>query len=121
MGGFVLLQVAETPTKKHRRATKAQHALRIDTVYGMLCDGKSRSSILLSAAEMWEVSERTTDDYIQAARKKLQEDSSITREALMAEAFAGYRQVRQSAERRGQLMAALKAIENMTALAGINK
>ena len=121
MGGFVLLQVAETPTKKRNRATKAQLALRIDTIYGMLCDGKSRSSILLATAEMWGVSERQTDEYISVARERLKEDSSITREALMAEAFAGYRQVRQSAERRGQLMAALKAIENMTALAGINK
>ena len=114
-----MLQVAESPTKKHKRATKAEHALRIDTVYGMLCDGQSRSNILLAAAEMWEVSERTTDDYLAAARVKLAEDSSITREALMAEAFAAYRQIRQSAERRGQLMAALKAVENMTNLAGI--
>ena len=115
------MQVAERPTKKHKRATKAQHALRIDTVYGMLCDGESRSNILLAAAEMWEVSERTTDDYIAAARKKLEEDSSITREALMAEAFAAYRQLRIASQRRGQMMAALKAVENMTNLAGLNK
>ena len=116
---IVLLQVAETPTKKRNRATKAQLTLRIDTVYGMLCDGQSRSNILLATAEMWDVSERTTDDYIAAARKKLEEDSSITREALMAEAFAAYRQIRISSERRGQMMAALKAVENMTNLAGL--
>lgn len=87
----------------------------------MLCDGQSRSNILLTAAEMWNVTERTTDEYIAVARGKLEKDSSISREALMAEAFAAYRSIRQQCERRGQLMAALKAVENMTSLAGLGK
>ena len=87
----------------------------------MLCNGLSRQNILLTTAELWDVSERTTDDYIRAARVKLAEDSSITREALMAEAFAAYRQIRQASEKRGQMMAALKAVENMTNLAGLDK
>lgn len=116
-----LLQVEESTTKKRKRATKAQHAQRIDAVYGMLCDGMSRQNILLTTAELWDVSERTTDDYIRAARVKLAEDSSITREALMAEAFAAYRQIRIASEKRGQMMAALKAVENMTNLAGLDK
>ena len=85
----------------------------------MLCDGKSRSDVVRFVSETWDVGERQADNYINDARVKLAEDSSITREALMAEAFAAYRQIRQSAERRGQLMAALKAVENMTNLAGI--
>ena len=67
----------------------------------------------------WDVSNARLMTTWPTARVKLAEDSSITREALMAEAFAAYRQIRQSAERRGQLMAALKAVENMTNLAGI--
>ena len=87
----------------------------------MLCDGKSRTDVIRTAAEMWDVSERTADEYLKNARLKLEQDSSISREALMAEAFAAYRQIRQSAERRGQCLAALKAVENMTNLAGLGK
>ena len=87
----------------------------------MLCDGKSRSDVIQVASEMWDVTERTADEYIKHARRKLEEDSSISREALMAEAFAAYRSIRQQSERRGQLMAALKAVENMTNLAGLGK
>ena len=87
----------------------------------MLCDGQSRQNILLTAADMWNVTERTTDEYISVARQKLERDSSISSEALMAEAFAAYRQLRIASERRGQMMAALKAVENMTNLAGLGK
>ena len=87
----------------------------------MLCDGQSRQNILLTAADMWNVTERTADEYISVARSKLEKDSSISREALMAEAFAAYRQLRAASERRGQMMAALKAVENMTNLAGLGK
>ncbi len=70
----------------------------------MLCDGKSRTDVIRTAAEMWDVSERTADEYLKHARQKLEQDSSISREALMAEAFAAYRQIRQQCERRGQFV-----------------
>ena len=87
----------------------------------MLCDGQSRSNILLTAAEMWNVTERTTDEYISVARSKLEQDCSITREAFMAEALAGYRSLRSQAERRGQIMAAKLCIDSMVELTGIKK
>ena len=120
-----LLQVEKKKPPKakgqNKRSTKAELLFRQDGVYSMLCDGLSRSNILLFAAEHWSVSERTADEYIRNARDRLHEDSSISREALMAEAFAAYRQIRQSAEKRGQCLAALKAVENMTNLAGLGK
>ena len=85
----------------------------------MLCDGNSRSTIIQTSADSWGVSERTTDSYIAEARVKLEEDCRITREAFMAEALAGYRSIREQAERRGQLMVAKTCLDAQTALVGI--
>ena len=93
--------------------------MRISSVYGMLCDGNSRTTIIQKAAEFWKVSERTSDAYIAEARVKLEEDCRITREAFMAEALAGYRSIREQAERRGQLMVAKTCLDAQTALVGI--
>ena len=95
--------------------------LRHDTVYSMLCDGKSRSNVIQVASEMWDVTERTADEYIKNARLKLEADCSITREAFMAEALAGYRSLREQAERRGQLMCAKQCIDSMVDLTAIKK
>ena len=92
---------------------------RVDTIYGLLCEGKSRASILLFTAETWDVSERQTDEYLQRAREKLEEDCRMTREAFMAEALAGYRQIRESATRRGQLMVAKTCLDSMVDLVGL--
>ena len=93
--------------------------LRIDTVYGMLCDGKSRTDILRQCAELWDISERQSENYIARGREKLEEDCRMTREAFMAEALAGYRSLREQAERRGQLMCAKQCIDSMVDLTHI--
>ena len=85
----------------------------------MLCDGKSRTDVIRTAAELWEVSERTADEYIAKGREKLEQDCAITREAFMAEALAGYRSLREQAERRGQLMCAKQCIDSMVDLTHI--
>ena len=87
----------------------------------MLCDGRSRSDVIRVASEMWGVTDRTADEYIKNAREKLEQDCSITREAFMAEALAGYRSLREQAERRGQLMCAKQCIDSMVDLTAIKK
>jgi len=93
--------------------------LRIDTVYGMLCDGKSRTDVLRQCAEVWKVSERMADNYIAKARVLLEDDCRMSREAFMAEALAGYRSIREQAERRGQLMVAKTCVDSMVDLTHI--
>ena len=88
-------------------------------IYGLLCEGKSRANILLVASEMWDVTERTTDEYLAKARVKLEEDCRMSREAFMAEALAGYRSIRDAARRRGQLMVEKSALDAMVDLVGI--
>ena len=85
----------------------------------MLCDGKSRTDVIRVCAEMWQVGERTADEYLSVARAKLEQDCSITREAFMAEALAGYRSIREQAERRGQLMVAKTCVDSMVDLTHI--
>ena len=77
------------------------------------------NQICQEGSENWNVSTRQVERYIKQARVLIESDCSISREALMAEAFSAYRSIRQQCEKRGQLMAALKAVENMTALAGL--
>ena len=92
---------------------------RIDTVYGMLCDGKACTEIIRQGTELWNVSERQIENYIAKARVLLENDCRISREAFMAEALAGYRSLREQAERRGQLMCAKQCIDSMVDLTHI--
>ena len=87
----------------------------------MLCDGKARTDIIRNCSELWEVGERTADNYIAEAREKLEQDCRMTREAFMAEALAGYRSIREQAERRGQLMCSKQALDAMVQLVGLSK
>ena len=102
-----------------KKSTHNEKLLRVDTVYGMLCDGKSRTDILRSCAELWSISERMADNYIAEARVKLEEDCRMSREAFMAEALAGYRSLREQAERRGQLMCAKQCLDAQISLVGL--
>lgn len=104
-----------------KKSTKNEVTWRIQAVYQQIVDGWSMNQICQEGSANWDVSTRQVERYIAQARELIEKDCSITREALMAEAFAAYRSLRQTAERRGQCMAALKAVENMTALAGLNK
>jgi hypothetical protein len=61
------------------------------------------------------------DNYIAEARVKLEEDCRMSREAFMAEALAGYRSLREQAERRGQLMCAKQCLDAQIALVGLGK
>ena len=87
----------------------------------MLCDGTSRYNIVRNCSELWEVGERTADNYIAEARVKLEHDCQMTREAFMAEAMAGYKSIREQAERRGQLMCAKQCLDAQITLVGLAK
>jgi hypothetical protein len=104
-----------------KKSTKNEIMLRIDTVYGMLCDGKACTEIIRQGTELWDISERQIENYIAKARVLLEDDCRMTREAFMAEALAGYRSLREQAERRGQLMCAKQCIDSMVDLTAIKK
>ena len=105
--------------KRSQKPTKNEKLLRVDSVYQMLCNGTSRYNIIRQCSELWEVGERTADNYIAEARVKLEHDCQMTREAFMAEAMASYRDIRAQAERKGQLMVAKSCLDAQVALVGL--
>ena len=60
-------------------------------------------------------------EYLKEARIQLENDCAMSREAFMAEALAGYRSIREQAERRGQLMVAKTCLDSMVDLTAIKK
>ena len=103
------------------KSTNAEVALRVNTVYGLLCDGKARADIQQFGAENWKLSTRQIDELIARARAALEKDCEISRPAFLAETLAGIRSVRTQAERRGQLMVALQALKLQAELTGLTK
>ena len=85
----------------------------------MLCKGKSRTDVIQTASELWDVTERTADEYLKVARQQLYDDASMSREAFMAEALAGYRELRSMANARGQLMCSKQCLDSMVSLVGL--
>ena len=85
----------------------------------MLCENKAYTEILRFGTEEsgWGVCERQIDNYIKDARELQRKDCDISREAFMAEALAGYRELKAAASRRGQLMCAKQCLDAMVDLA----
>jgi hypothetical protein len=103
------------------RSTAAEADFRINTVYGLLVDGKSRGDVVRFCAENWEVGDRQADNYIAKARKLIERDCELSRPQFLAEALAGLRSIRQQAERRGQMQVAINAIRLQAELVGMAK
>ena len=102
------------------KSTKAAKQYRINVIYEMLVNGKSRSDILLYCSDEWRISSRQADNYMKEAREKLAQDCSITRQEFLAEALAGLRSIRGKAENRGQLQVAVNTVRLMTELVGLD-
>ena len=102
------------------KSTKAAKEFRVNTVYKLLVDGKSRSEILQFAADEWDISTRQGDQYIADARQKIEHDCTISRQEFLAETIVGLRSIRQQAERRGQFQVAVNSMRLMTELIGID-
>ena len=90
--------------------TKAVTTQRINMVYGLLVDGKSRADVVQFCADNFDINTRQADNYIKKAREKLEKDCDISRQAFLAETLAGIRQIRNKAENRGQMQVALNAL-----------
>jgi len=102
-----------------KKATRNEATFRTQTIYGMLCDGKSRSDILRFAAEEWDLSERQGETYLSRAYALLEKDCEMARPAFLSELLGGIRSIRQQAERRGQMQVALNAIRLQAELVGL--
>ena len=111
--------MAGTLGLRGKKPTIAEKTRRVNEVYGLLASGASRQQILQHSSENWDVSERTADSYIAEARELIERDCDMSRPAFLAEALAGLRKVRQSAERRGQHQVVVNAIRLQAELVGL--
>jgi hypothetical protein len=102
------------------KSTHAEVALRVNTIYGLLCDGKSRGEIQQFAAENWKLSIRQTDELLKRAREALEKDAELSRPAFLAEVLGRLRNYEQQAARRGQLMVAVNSVRLQTELVGLS-
>ena len=103
------------------RSTAAEVALRVNTIYGLLCDGKSRGEIQQYAAENWTLSIRQTDELLARARAALEKDCELSRPAFLAECLGGIRSIRQKAEAGNNHGVALACIRLQAELTGLAK
>ena len=102
-----------------KKATKEEAHLKVTEIYGRLTKGQAKSKILRECSEQWHCSTRQVDTYYARARQLVLDDCDMSRPALLAECLAGIRDVRESANRRGQHQVELNAIRLMTELVGL--
>ena len=103
------------------RSTASESLFRTQTVYGLLCDGKSRGEIVQFCADQWQLADRQADTYIQKARAQLEKDAELSRPAFLAEVLGRLRNYEQQAARRGQLMVATNCVRLQCELVGLTK
>lgn len=101
------------------RSTAAETSLRVNTVYGLLCDGKSRGEIMQFAADNWNLATRQTDELIKRAREALEKDAELSRPAFLAEVLGRLRNYEQQAARRGQVQVAINSVRLQAELVGL--
>ena len=99
------------PRSKNRKykSTNAEVARRVTEVYGLLSQAYSRTQVLQYAAEKWEVSERTADEYIKRARESLEKDCELSRAQFLAELMQRLRTYETKAAQRGQMQVAVNS------------
>lgn len=100
------------------RSTASESLFRTQTVYGLLCDGKSRGEIVQFCADQWNLADRQADTYIQKARRLLDRDAEMSRPAWLAEALGRLRNYEQQASKRGQLQTAINSVQLQARLIG---
>ena len=105
--------------KRSQKPTKNEKLLRVDTVYQMLCDGTSRYNIIRNCSELWEVGERTADNYIAEARVQIEKDCALTRQQFLAEALDRLRTYEIAAAKRGQMQVATNSVRLQAELIGL--
>jgi len=101
------------------RSTASESLFRTQTVYGLLCDGKSRGEIVQFCADQWQLADRQADTYIAKARQLLDRDAEMTRPAWLAESLGRLRNYEQQAAKRGQLQVAINSLQLQARLIGV--
>ena len=106
--------MAESPQKssgaQKGRCTAAEKTRRVREVYSLIANAAPRQEILQYAAEKWDLTDRTADEYIKCARELINEDCEMSRPAFLAECLARLRTYEAMAAKRGQMQVATNSV-----------
>lgn len=92
------------------KATKAETERRVQLVFEMLCTGCSRPSILRGLAEAGvSCCDRSVDNYIREARKRLVDTFKLSREEFVSEQLTALAHLAELATKDRQYSAAVGA------------
>jgi len=103
-----------------KKATNAESKFRTDAVYKLLGQGWSRTQIQEFTEQKWGIGRTQTDAYIRKARILLEQDCDLERPAWIAEALQRLRKLEQKAAEKGQINAAIQAIQQQAKLIGLD-
>lgn len=102
------------------RGTKAEKARRVHKVCQMLLREMDRESIILAAEQLgWNVSTRTIDTYMAAARRRIEEAAAEQRTFLIGQALARFGMVFGEAFREKDYRSAISAENSIVELFGL--
>ncbi len=93
------------------KSTDREVDCRINSVYLMLINGKSKTQIVQYCAENYGVKLRQSEEYISRARKLQQLDAELERPQWLLSALSRLQNYEAQSAKRGNHQAALRAVE----------
>lgn len=92
------------------KVTKAELNRRVGEIYGLIASGADRAAIFSKVAKNgWECNQRQIDNYINKARKQMEQDTKAARAEQFALAVAQLSHIQAKAMITGDLNNAIKA------------
>ena len=99
------------------RCTAVEKQFRLARVTRMLANGATRQDLVQYGAQEWGLSKRRVDEYIAEARKELEEDYNLDRQAFTAVLLSQLSVIQKKALEHSTLQAALGCINTAAKLA----
>jgi len=103
----------------NKRCTQVEKKFRIARITRMLANGATRQDLVQYAAQEWGLGKRRVDEMIAEARKELEEDYNLDRQAFTALLLSQLSVIQKKAMEQSNLQAALGCINTAAKLAKI--
>ena len=114
------LQTVDRETRP-TRSTIAEYDTRIKTITDLLLSGSNRLDIIQFTSEKWGVSERTSDEMIARARKKIVDLNSDSIEESIALITANYWDIVKKTKSKEDYNTSVMALREIAKLKGLDQ
>ena len=102
------------------KSTKIEAQHRVHTLYKLLSEGQSRSSILQFGSETWGITQRQVETYYARAQELCLKDAEMERPAWVAEALVRLRNYENAAFKARQNQVAINSVQAQAKLIGLD-